>query len=273
MTRQCVVVDCETTGLDPQVDVVVEISWWNLSTGEHGCFVPVHNVAWVLGDPDHEVALELNGYRRRLANAPQDVDGSALKRLAGQLDGATLAGSNPTFDVGFLGPLLAGEGHARGWHHRLLDVSAFAAGRLGLVGNQPRRVRHDGRHQARLQHPRGFTAELPGLYALAALLNEQRNLDIPPPDHTATGDVRTTGLCLRALGPHRPGVPPPGWPLSGREWEVFSLLPEHSNCEIARAVGVSEDTVKTRLRKAFKRLGAESRTEAVAVGFRRGWLT
>lgn len=250
MTRQCVVVDCETTGLEPRHDVAVEISWWNLSTGENGCFVPPHDVALVLGDPDHVVALDLNGYRERLADAPQDVDGTALRRLAEQLDGATLAGSNPAFDVAFLGPLLDGAGHACGWHHRLLDVSAFAAGRLGLAGNQ-----------------------LPGLYALAALLNEQRNLNIPPPDHTATGDVRTTGLCLRALGPHRPGVPPPGWPLSGRDWEVFSLLPEHSNCEIARAVGVSEDTVKTRLKKAFKRLGAESRTEAVVVGFRRGWLS
>lgn len=250
MSRPVVCVDVETSGLDPDRDVVVEVGWWNLSTGENGCFVPVHNVAWVLGDPDHEVALELNGYRERLADAPQDVDGTALRRLAEQLVGATLAGSNPAFDVAFLGPLLAGGGHACGWHHRLLDVSAFAAGRLGLAGNQ-----------------------LPGLHALAALLNEQRNLDIPPPDHTATGDVWTTGLCLRALGPHRPGVPPPGCPLSEREWEVFSLLPERSNCEIARAVGVSADTVKTRLKKAFKRLDAESRTEAVAVGFRRGWLT
>lgn len=251
MTRQVVICDVETTGLDPDRDEAVEISWWNLTTGEHGCFVPVHNVALVLGNPDHQVALELNGYRERLADAPQDVDGTALKRLDEQLAGATLAGCNPAFDAAFLGPLLTNRGYERGWHHRLLDVSAFAAGRLGLPGNQ-----------------------LPGLHALAELLNEQqRKLNIPLPDHTAAGDVRTTGLCLRALGPHRPGVIPPGWPLSGGEWKVFLLLPEHSNCEIGRAVGLSEDAVKTCLKKVFKRLDVTSRTEAVAVGFRRGWLT
>lgn len=167
--RPIVVVDTETTGLDPDKDFAVEVAWWNLMTDERGSFVPIHDVALVL-IPENVPALRVNRYIDRLADAPQDEDFTELNLLHDHLDDATLAGSNPAFDAAFLARMFA-EGNRRRprpWHHRLLDVAAFAAGALNF-------------------------SEVPGL---ATVCGELR---INLPDHTAEADVTAAGRCLLAL--------------------------------------------------------------------------
>lgn len=46
-----------------------------------------------------------------------------------------------------------------------------------------------------------------------------------------------------------------------------------SNEEIGMLLGISAESVKTHLRKAYRKLGVAGRAGAVAAGFRQGWLT
>ncbi len=81
------------------------------------------------------------------------------------------------------------------------------------------------------------------------------------------------GLWL-GFGVARRPVSPPGNPaavaslgLTRRELEVLQLLADgQANKEIARALGVSPNTVKTHLARLFEKLGASSRTAAIARG-------
>jgi DNA polymerase-3 subunit epsilon len=170
--RQVVVVDLETTGFNHKVHHVVECAWWNLDTDERGHFVPLHNVREALASANVQ-SLRINRYIDRLASAPQDTSGEGARRLAEQLEGNVLAGSNPTFDARFLprmyAPYVAADlVFEPTWHHRLWDLSAYAAGVLGLD-------------------------ELPGLARVCELLGYK------PGDHTAEGDVTAAGYCFKAL--------------------------------------------------------------------------
>ena len=61
--------------------------------------------------------------------------------------------------------------------------------------------------------------------------------------------------------------------LSARESEILALVADgRSNRDIARALVISEATVKTHLVHIFTKLDASSRTEAVAIARRRGLL-
>lgn len=187
MGRQLIVVDVETTGLDPTRHSAVEVAWWNLTTDDRGRFIPPHNPRTVLAEADI-AALRVNRYIDRIPGQPQDYNNLSLTELHAQFldydeddvsDAAecavvqhTLAGSNPAFDAAFLAVLFGNleflDDRPEPWHHRLWDLSAYAAGVLGLD-------------------------DLPGLSTVCELL------DVPGPDHTAEGDVTATGLCFRAL--------------------------------------------------------------------------
>jgi DNA polymerase-3 subunit epsilon len=174
--RRVVVVDVETTGLNPLHQVAVEVAWWDLDTGERGVFVPPHSDF----DMQHAEprALELNGYYDRGLDNPNGWDwgGKELGRLHDVLQGQTLAGSNPRFDAAFLHQLFVDDAREpEPWHHRLLDVSAYAAGVLGLV-------------------------ELPGLSAVC------EQLGVAPGDHTAAADVTAAGRALLELRERRAGL-------------------------------------------------------------------
>jgi DNA-binding CsgD family transcriptional regulator len=59
-----------------------------------------------------------------------------------------------------------------------------------------------------------------------------------------------------------------GDPLSDRELEVLGLVAQGlPSAEIGARLFITEDTVKTHLRRISKRLGAVSRAHAVALGF------
>jgi DNA-binding NarL/FixJ family response regulator len=62
-------------------------------------------------------------------------------------------------------------------------------------------------------------------------------------------------------------------PFSPRETEVLTLTAEGlTNKEIAYRLGLSERTIQFHLNSVFNKTGTNSRTEAVAVALRNGWL-
>jgi len=63
-------------------------------------------------------------------------------------------------------------------------------------------------------------------------------------------------------------------PLTDRELEVLQLLSQGlPNKQIALKLGISENTVKFHLSSIFSKMGVSSRTEAVRVGARLGWIS
>jgi len=66
----------------------------------------------------------------------------------------------------------------------------------------------------------------------------------------------------------------PNGKLTARELDVLRLLAEgFQHEEIGRQLGISAETVRTHLRKASDRLGAATRTQAVATALRLGLIT
>ena len=69
----------------------------------------------------------------------------------------------------------------------------------------------------------------------------------------------------------RPAGSPPS--LTEREQQVLDGMSRgKSNAEIGRELYLSEDTVKTHARRLFRKLAAADRAQAVALGFRWGFL-
>lgn len=178
MGHHRIVVDVESTGLDPLRHIPIEVAWLNLETGASGHFIPPHTARDIRRAEPR--ALEINRYAQRIAGRKQD-DGAETLRLHQALTGSTLCGANPAFDAAMLSILF--RRHRAGWwnrllrrstldpapwHYRLWDVSAYAAGVLGLD-------------------------VLPGLAWVCSKLN------VEPGDHTAVEDVRATAECFRAL--------------------------------------------------------------------------
>ena len=99
-----------------------------------------------------------------------------------------------------------------------------------------------------------------------------------------TADTQVLGGALRTVlsgavyvpegvafdaGPGTPAAPP----LTTRQHEVFrALVDGKSNKQIARELGLSESTVKTHLQAIFERLAITSRSQAVVLAARLGWL-
>jgi DNA-binding NarL/FixJ family response regulator len=75
------------------------------------------------------------------------------------------------------------------------------------------------------------------------------------------------------LDPALAKSPAPGGKLTQRELDVLGLLAEGlQHEEIGRRLGISSETVRTHLRKASDRLGASTRTQAVATALRLGLI-
>lgn len=63
-------------------------------------------------------------------------------------------------------------------------------------------------------------------------------------------------------------------PLTAREQQVLTCIFEGmSNRELATALGIAERSATTYVSQLLAKLGAKSRTEAIAIGLRRGLLT
>lgn len=172
MSRSLVVVDVETTGLDVEKHIVLEVAAINVSTGEEFYFVPwVRNSELSQAEPE---ALSINRYyeRRVYVNmlSPRGAS-EAWRKVASMLNGNTLGGSNPTFDASMIGKRFDNYKLRHGWHHRLADLAAYAAGKLDLPPD-----------------------ELPGLAKVCELLGITNESE-----HSALGDARATAECFRKL--------------------------------------------------------------------------
>jgi DNA-binding NarL/FixJ family response regulator len=65
-----------------------------------------------------------------------------------------------------------------------------------------------------------------------------------------------------------------GDPLTEREIEVLRRIAEGDrNRDIGERLGIAEDTVKVHVKRIMDKLGAKDRTQAVAIGIRRGVIT
>ena len=113
----------------------------------------------------------------------------------------------------------------------------------------------------------------------------------PPAPRTATRRRAQPGGCRAALGRRAAsrrrarddanaapvGAPTSGAiagvPLTKREIEVLvGMSNGRSNAQIGAELYLSEDTVKTHARRLFRKLGANDRAQAVAIGLRRGLI-
>jgi DNA-binding NarL/FixJ family response regulator len=108
--------------------------------------------------------------------------------------------------------------------------------------------------------------------------------DATPGEIVAAIEAAAAGLCVlspetlaRLLTGRKPprsmASPVHVETLTPREIEVLTMLAEGlGNKEIARQLAISENTVKFHLSSIFGKLGATSRTEAVMLGMRHGFI-
>lgn len=168
-----IVLDLETTGLDTQRAKIIEVAAMDIDNEEESLYFVPHQGLFV---PERDgVGLAVSRYFERgvFENMLGVTDTREYYRdLWNMLDGNTVAGSNPRFDTNFLMITFRSLGlDPEPWHHRLLDLSAYAAGVLGFP----------------------FDA-LPGLSTVCEALN----VDFADA-HSAMGDVKVTRECFRRL--------------------------------------------------------------------------
>jgi serine/threonine-protein kinase len=133
------------------------------------------------------------------------------------------------------------------------------------------------------QARRAETPPLAGLLETLDLLNDQANAytrALPANNYPARAAVAALGdLAHRALNEARDlaeslqAPAPAEHPFSPREFEVLALAAQGlTNKEIAYRLGLSERTVQFHMNSVFNKSGTNSRTEAVALALRNGWL-
>jgi DNA-binding NarL/FixJ family response regulator len=84
--------------------------------------------------------------------------------------------------------------------------------------------------------------------------------DHPPMDFEARARAHRHGL-MRVAG------------LTDREVQVLEGIADgKTNREIGEALFLEENTIKSHARHLFRKIGADDRAHAVAIGFRAGWL-
>lgn len=170
--RRLWVVDLETSGLTAG-HIPLEVAAVPISGGLGLYFVPhCHGGIISSADPD---ALRINRYFERGVYEhecdPQETRERYVE-LHRLLAGNTLGGSNPRFDAGMLSRRFANyDLDPEPWHHRLADLSPYAAGVLSIP-----------------------PTELPGLDKVCELLGV-----VNREPHSAMGDAQATAECFRTL--------------------------------------------------------------------------
>lgn len=78
---------------------------------------------------------------------------------------------------------------------------------------------------------------------------------------------------FRELAAARVGIEPLFVPLSGREVEILDYIAHgHSNKAIARALNISDQTVKNHITSVLRKLAVNDRTQAVIYALRHNWI-
>jgi DNA-binding NarL/FixJ family response regulator len=85
--------------------------------------------------------------------------------------------------------------------------------------------------------------------------------------------ARSEALSLEGAALSGPGPVQSTHPFSPREFQVLCLAAEGlTNKEIAYRLGISERTVQFHVNSIFNKTTTSSRTEAVALALRKGWV-
>lgn len=153
-----VIVDTETTGLDPRIHEPWEIALLVTDTERVLSFPEDHigsledldtpandanSMRSLLADQHHYVlhpnlaladpiALSICKYRERIDREVPTAPAMASEFVARLTDKAHLVGNVVSFDARMLEVLLEKNSERGTWHYHLVDVEAYAAGRLGL---------------------------------------------------------------------------------------------------------------------------------------------
>jgi DNA-binding NarL/FixJ family response regulator len=124
------------------------------------------------------------------------------------------------------------------------------------------------------------------LEALDLLIEQARAYEraLPASDYRARAAVaalnrlaqhaHSEALSLADASPTNSQSSQPVHPFSPREYQVLSLAAQGlTNKEIAYRLGISERTVQFHINSIFNKTATNSRTEAVALALRNGWLS
>jgi LuxR family maltose regulon positive regulatory protein len=156
-----------------------------------------------------------------------------------------------------------------GWNRELISIHALGAIAHWEIG-ETESARTAMVNALRLAEPEGFTATLTleGARIVPVL---ESVIDARRPGHVYAATLlgrQPANLSASA----RPGGTEPAV-ISARERDVMRLVAAGlSNREIGDALFISEETVKTHLRRIFEKLDVSSRTQAVATARSRGLL-
>lgn len=129
-----VFVDTETTGLDPAVHEMYEVS---LTKTDLAGEIKGHVYHWIVPQRLHLAspqALTLGHYYERKKTEPCEgrVKGTIRREVAEEIavftQGVHLVGCKPSFDADFITAFLKEEEHVPVWHHRMIDLESMAIG-------------------------------------------------------------------------------------------------------------------------------------------------
>jgi oligoribonuclease (3'-5' exoribonuclease) len=158
--RDLIFVDTESTGLDPETDQLVELTWARLEGDPQTIWFGVEEVPEFI---DNLIKFTERGIAGRRSNQLEVVE--FLKAA----DGNTMVAANPSHDKGFISA--AG---LWSFHYRMLDIESYAMAKL-------------------------WTEEVPGMKVIYDTLVDC-GYSLTEPDHSSRNDVlamREAYLILR----------------------------------------------------------------------------
>jgi hypothetical protein len=157
MTHRRVILDCETTSLEPDYKTGRGVIWelGCIELDDEGGPAAVEAVHLWRMKPDASAAdpgalavgrfYERTGDMRDCCRTAEDLMDPTPRKgggphwsdpkllapvVAARLSGATVIGAVPSFDAGFLAAFLRAHGEAPSWHYRMRDIGSMAYGWL-----------------------------------------------------------------------------------------------------------------------------------------------
>lgn len=129
-----VFVDVETTGLDWDKHHVIEIAYMTEAMEKPVVVIPwgydaranplYTSPIWANANPK---AMAINKFYERYPDGIPFSGDEAIHRMMNKMQDSTLVGANVRFDARMIEKFLGFEP----WHHRLLDIEAYASGVFG----------------------------------------------------------------------------------------------------------------------------------------------
>lgn len=158
--KQLVFVDTETTGLDPSVDKMVELTYAVEDGPLKTLYFGVRSVPTFIDD--------LTKFTERGIDKMPEATEDEINEFWDACNGNTMVAANPAFDKGFI--------NKRGlwnFHYRMLDIESYAMARLGLD-------------------------QIPSMFQIVQEL-EKRGYTLTQPDHSSYNDVKALREAYKIL--------------------------------------------------------------------------